>query len=460
MSKAAAATPAPASDPPSRVLTDYVCTLCGCACDDLTLTVEGQRITKVEPPCPAAEAFFLQPRPMFAAPCLVDGKPAEFADAIDRAAAILRDAQAPLVMGFEHATCDAQRAAAALADRLGAVIDPTDTFGQSRSHEAVQTVGAVTATLGEVAARADLVVYWAGGRNPMTTHPRHMERFARRPLIARGTESLQRRVITVGTERTQTAEASDEFLQLRSDGDEAALAVLRALVRGVAVDEASVQSQTGAPIEQWAYLAQRLKMARYAAIFHYGEHAATVTDLVRELHRHTRAVALSLGEPPNAVGAAQVLTWQTGFPASVDFSAGHPVYRPSEASAVKLLECGEVDAALIIAANPLEHYKGAALDRLQSIPTVVIDDRESPTARSAAVAFFTACFGIETAGDVFRSDGVALPLGAALPTPLLQAEQVLQRLGERLPRNPPAPSPLRGGLGRGLKLVHASITTP
>jgi formylmethanofuran dehydrogenase subunit B len=432
MSKTAAGAPKDAGDLTPRSLTDYVCTLCGCACDDLTLTIEGRRITNVEPPCPAAQAFFLPERPMFAAPCLINGKAADFADAVERAAALLRDARAPLLMGFERATVDVQRAAVDVAERLGAGIDPTDSFGRSRSHEAVQTVGAVTATLGEVAARADLVVYWTGSGDPMDSHPRHLERFARRPLVARGTEGLQRRVIAVATQRAKIAAACDEFLALRSDGEAAALAVLQVLVRGIAIDESAVQSQTGAPIEQWAYLAERLKMARYAAIFHHGEQTAAITDLVRELHRHTRAVALPLGGPPNASGAAQVLTWQTGFPASVDLAAGHPVYRPGEATAAKLLERGEVDAAIIIAADPLEHYAGAALDRLQSIPTVVIDYRESETALAADVAFLTACFGIETTGDVYRSDGVALPLRAALTTTLPQAEHVLQQLTKRL----------------------------
>ncbi|MCC6492697.1 MAG: formylmethanofuran dehydrogenase subunit B [Pirellulales bacterium] len=415
-----------------RIVHDIVCTSCGCACDDLKLTVEGRRITRLEPPCPVADAFFLQwdQRALPPADCLVRGKPASLDAAIACAAEILNQAQAPLLMGFERATCDVQRAAVEIADRLGAAIDSTDYLGRSRWRIAPQTAGCVTATLGEVAARADLVVYW--NVDPLISHPRHMERFVRRPLTARGTEGLQRRIIAVGDHRTETSAASDEYLQIDPGSDSAAVAVLRAVVRGVGLADDSVTPQTGAPLAQWAYLAQRLKTARYAAIFHDSQQAGALAELIRDLHRHTRAVALPLGGPPNEVGAAQVLTWQTGFPSAVDFSAGYPAYQPGEATAAALVERGEVDAALVIAADPLQHYSGAALHRLAAIPTVVFDDRESKTFSSAAVAILTSGFGMETAGEIYRSDGVALPLRAALPTTRPAAENALVQILRRI----------------------------
>ena len=71
-----------------QTLTDYVCTACGCLCDDLTLTVEGRRITRIEPPCPVAAAFFLKERPAPPAAALIDGKPATLEAALARAAEI------------------------------------------------------------------------------------------------------------------------------------------------------------------------------------------------------------------------------------------------------------------------------------------------------------------------------------------------------------------------------------
>jgi formylmethanofuran dehydrogenase subunit B len=426
-------------------VTDYVCTACGCLCDDLTLTVEGRRITRVEPPCPVAAAFFLKDRPAPPAAALIDGKPATVEAALARAAEILQAASAPLLFGLQHATVDAQRAAVALADRLAATIDPTDAHGRSQNHAAIQTLGAVTATLGEVAGRSDLIIYW--NCDPAATHPRHIERIARHPCTTPGEHPTPRRVIVVAPSRNATSKLADESLDLRAGSDLAAFAVVRAILAAPTPeeitidDEANVERHTGAPIAQWAYLAQRLKHARYAAIFYAPDKtdpagpdavAQSITELVRDHHRHARAVALALGEPGNAPGAAQVLAWQTGFPAAVNFAAGYPQSLPGESTAASMLERGETDAAIIIGADPLQPstsaLTAAARNHLQQIPTIVLDDQPTATAQQAAVAIFTPAFGIETAGDVFRCDNIALPLHAAILPNRPTTEELLQRL--------------------------------
>jgi formylmethanofuran dehydrogenase subunit B len=428
-----------------ETLTDYVCTACGCLCDDLTLTVEGRRVTRVEPPCPVAAAFFLKERPELPAAALIDGQPATLDAALARAAEILHAANAPLIFGLQHATVDAQRAAVALADRLGATIDPTDAVGRSQNHAAIQTLGAVTATLGEVASRSDLIIYW--NCDPATTHPRHIERIARHPYTAPGEHPTKRRVIVVAPGRNASTKLADEALTLRTGSDLAALAVVRAIVAAAKPEEIKIENadqverETGAPLAQWAYLAERLKHARYAAIFYAPDKsdpagpdavAQSITQLVRDHHRHTRAVALPLGEPGNAAGAAQVLTWQTGFPSAVNFAAGYPRSLPGESTAAAILDRGETDAALIIAANPLDKREtslsAAAKAHLRKIPAIVLDDHATETTHQAAVAIFTPTFGIETAGSVFRSDNIALPLHAAILPNRPTAEELLQRL--------------------------------
>jgi formylmethanofuran dehydrogenase subunit B len=393
---------------------DFVCTACGCACDDLLLQVDSQRVLSFEPSCPLAESFLLADRVELAA--------VDLEDAIARAAALLRSAQAPLVMGLERATVDAQRAAVAIADPLGAVIDPTDARGRSQSHLAAQTVGVVTATLGEVAARGDLVVYWQC--DPATTHPRHMERFA---------SGAGRRTIVVDSWPSPSAALADEHVLIPVDGGFESLAVLRGLVRGIDFDAEVVESRTGNELDDWRRLAERLQSVRYAAICYGAEaDAAAVTELVRDLHRRTRAVALPLGRAPNAVGASQVLLWQTGFPSAVSFACGYPRYLPREATAAQLLARREVDAALIVGADPLPHLPRGAADWLRSIPTIVLDDRESATMQAATVAIPVAAFGLSTAGDVYRSDGVALPLQAAVASLLPSSAKVLEKLADAI----------------------------
>src|SRR5438067_2060059 len=92
-----------------RVVSNATCTFCGCVCDDMELTVEGDRITKAKNACGLGKAWFLnhhvEERPV----AVVDGKPANLDDAVERAARILAGARYPIVYGLSDTTCEAQR---------------------------------------------------------------------------------------------------------------------------------------------------------------------------------------------------------------------------------------------------------------------------------------------------------------------------------------------------------------
>jgi formylmethanofuran dehydrogenase subunit B len=401
-----------------RVIHDFVCTACGCACDDLAVTVRDERIAAFSPPCPLAAQFLLAERAAAA------DSPAEIAAKVEQAADLLREAKAPLVMGLERATVEAQRHAVALADRVGAVLVPSDDRGVSRSHRAVQTLGAVTATLGEVAQRSDVVLYWQC--DPATTHPRHIDRFASR--------AGQRRIV-VDSWPSPTAALVDDYILIPADSGPACLATLRSAVRGIALDSHGVEEQTGNSLESWLQLAEHLRAARYAAVFTETADDATalaIPQLVRDLHQHTRAVALTLGGAWNAVGAAQVLTWQTGLTGAVSFARGYPQQLEGDALVAGLLSRREVDAALIVAADPFAGLPAAAAAHLRSIPTIVLDDRDTATTAAAKIAIRTAAFGLATGGTTFRSDGVALPLWPALTPRNPPVADVLAQLAEQL----------------------------
>ena len=106
----------------------------------------------------------------------IDGQPASVSAALDRAADLLRQADGPLIYGLSRSATPGQRAAIALAERLGAVIDTTASLCHGPSIMALQEVGEVTSTLGEIRNRADLVIFW--GCHPATSHPRHAERYS------------------------------------------------------------------------------------------------------------------------------------------------------------------------------------------------------------------------------------------------------------------------------------------
>ena len=350
---------------------------CGCVCDDIELTTTGPTRT-----CPLGDAWFAEigDRPPVAR---VDGREVSLDEAADAAAAILREARAPLVYGLGGTSVEAQRRGVALAEAAGAVIDVGAATG------AYAAIGSSTATFGEIRDRADLVVLWRA--DPVVTHPRLLERLRLDPSA----------MVVVDSERTATAEAAGTFVEV--DDDFEALWALRGGEAGP--------------------LADRIRGAGHVAFVHGALDELTalaLLSLVRDLARDRHAVTLGLRGAGNARGAEDVLAWQTGFAAPVDFARGFPRESPG---AAELLERGDIDAVLAVAAD-LPHGR--------ELPTVAVDARATATLEAARVAFATAADGIEVAGTAHRMDGVPVPLRAVRAGDRPGIEDVLAVIGGRL----------------------------
>ena len=109
--------------PGLRVVRDATCTFCGCVCDDMELTVEGDRITKAKNACVLGKAWFFNHHIEDRPEALIDGQPAGYDQAMDRAAEILPSARFPLTYGLSDTTLgtDVARPASFLLDREGHV---------------------------------------------------------------------------------------------------------------------------------------------------------------------------------------------------------------------------------------------------------------------------------------------------------------------------------------------------
>src|SRR4051794_9838137 len=96
------------------------CGGCGLVCDDIELA-GGERPIRT---CRLGDVWFAErlsaPPPL----ARIDGREVALGDALAAAAAILRGARSPLVYGLGRTTCEAQRVAAALAEKAGAGIEP------------------------------------------------------------------------------------------------------------------------------------------------------------------------------------------------------------------------------------------------------------------------------------------------------------------------------------------------
>ncbi|MBX3443234.1 MAG: formylmethanofuran dehydrogenase subunit B [Planctomyces sp.] len=436
---AAVAEPAPAPPPELKIVEDATCTFCGCVCDDIDLHVENNRIIEAKRACVLGKAWFynhhIEDRPE----ATIEGRPASYAEAIERAAEILATAHYPVTYGLSDTTIEAQRTAVAITDWIGGIVDTTTSVCHGPSGMAFQSVGEVTCSLGEIRNRANCLIFWGG--NPAESHPRHFTKYSLMPkgeFVPNGRKD--RYAVLIDVRKTKSAKAVDLFLQIKPRSDFELAWALRLLAKGLEPDK-SVERKTGVSIAALRELMERMKSARFGAILFgmgvtmtRGKHmnSEAVLALARDMNRHTRWVAKPMRGHGNVTGADNVVSWSTGYPFGVNLGRGYPRFNPGEYTTTDLLARGEADAALIIASDPMSNFSQAARDHLAKIPVVCLDPKFSDTARAATVAFTTATYGICAPGTVYRMDDVPIPLRPALDTHYWSDLAVLKALERRV----------------------------
>ena len=390
------------------------CLGCGCACDDIQLRVEANLIREARHACALGEQWFGDG----AVPSrtLVDGRDAAVDDALDIAAALLRRAARPLVYLAPDISCEAQRAAIALADLLHATIDSITSATTLRAMLASQEIGRASATLGEIRNRADVVVFW--GVDPSRRYPRFWTRYAPEPSGTHVDGRRDRIVIAVDVGSARGPEDADQRVAVMADREVSLLAELTSLIArpndGVAVPPA----------------VEAILRAKYVALVADAEpddterrdegRSSALTAFAQALNGPTRCAHIVLRGGGNRSGADACLTAQTGYPTAVDFSRGHPRYRPHDHAAARI-DRGRVDAAAIVGSAsriPLP------LARLTHVPTIIIGPRATAIEVPVRVAVDTGVAGIHESGTAVRMDDVPLPLAGAIAGPPAAAEIV------------------------------------
>jgi formylmethanofuran dehydrogenase subunit B len=412
-----------------RIIEDVACPGCELVCDDLSLVVEGERITEVRGGCERGNAWYEGSGESRDEGPTILGTPARLDAAIDRAAALLASAKSPVVWGLAGASIEAQRVAVAIADRIGAVIgiEGDDPEGL----RAFQRIGEVSASFGEIKDRADLIVYDAADSPRIPA--RFRERFADDAtgrFVPDGRTG--RTVVWLGPIGFAESCTPDLVVEVAAANQVAFYAALRALVLGVSLDAGTVERATGVPLRSLVELTDRLKRATYGAFVLHASTKPVETEvklaLVRDLNAHTRFVAVHAGgSHVNSAGAKSVLAWQAGAAGDVDFGRGYPRHVPRDGVRERVGRC-EVDAALIVSDTALPGG-----DDL-SFPCVLIHDggSRSPLDHAVEVRFPTARLGVDEGGSVARADGVMLPLRPPFPGRKTTQVEVLRAIEAKI----------------------------
>jgi formylmethanofuran dehydrogenase subunit B len=421
-----------------RVVEDFACTACGCVCDDLRLTVAGDRIVRAERACSLAEPWLLRQNSDSPPVAEIDGAPVALERAVAHAGSLLGQASFPLIYGLARASTEGQCAAVALAEALGATIDTTASLCHAPSVIAQQQLGKPTCTLGEVRNRAEVVVFW--GSDPVTTHPRHWERYSVEPTGRFVAGRRARYVVVADTTRTASAAEADLFVPIQPGEHFEALHALHALIRGALPP---AHDRLGAPAPLLAELARRMQAARSGVMFFgvglaQGEvghcNVQALLRLVANLNGPGRWHAMRMRVQGNVVGADTVLLWQTGYPFAVNLARGYPRYNPGEFSVQGLLERGEPDLCLLVGSETLGWLSEQARGHLSRIPTIVLDPPGVESPLSGTVRIRIAVPGVHVGGTAYRMDGVPIPLRAALASRYPTDKEVLSAIRTALPQ--------------------------
>jgi formylmethanofuran dehydrogenase subunit B len=412
------------------------CLGCGCACDDIQLHVEANRIVDARNACALGAQWFGDGRVPSRA--VVDGRDVSVDDALTAAAAILNGASRALVYLAPNVSCEAQRASIAIADALHATIDSVTSSTVMHTVLAAQEAGRASATLGEIRNRADVVVFW--GVDPVLGYPRFWTRYAPQPSGVHVGGRKDRTVIAVDVGSARGPEDADVRLTVMPDREVATLTELTAAVavsddRGASLVRLAPADLRSAPRSDVTNLLLRGKyIALIADAEPDGQNAArddgrsaALIAFAQALNGPTRCALMMLRAGGNRSGADACLTAQTGYPMAVDFARGYPRYRPYDGAAVRHGR-GGVDALLIVGSAALVP---SALTGSPLIPTIVIGPRATEISVPPVVAIDTGVVGIHEHGTAVRMDEVPLPMAGVI-TGLPATVEMVAALARRL----------------------------
>ena len=412
-----------------NIIKNAVCPGCTLLCDDVTFQVDDQRIQS-DIQCPMAQQWMDWANLKIDAP---QQSTDEVAAAIKHLAACLKDSKMPAIAGLSNLTLQGQQVAWKIADAAGAAL--SNSIGQHAqgSLYALQRQGKVSASLGEVANRGDLLIFWFC--DPAQTHPRLLERLKAK---------CDKTVVVIDSTKTQTAKLADHFIPVKEND---AIEFLSNARRLLSNKDSVTASQAADGVSSKAIKLVELATKCAYGCFIYGHSLTHTADKpvtlghqkwVRRLNDHTRMVSIGLRTDGNGQSAENVMSAFSGYPVAVSQAKGIPEYCGEIWSAGRLLERRQCDFLLLFAGRNLETELASlgtdAQANLAALPKVVIFSGPRPESAllKNAIVLQVAIPGASGSGDFCRLDDVLLPLAALRESKLPTDEEILGRVFEAL----------------------------
>ena len=284
----------------------------------------------------------------------IDGAPVSLDAAAAGAALLLARSRQPLIAGL-GADIAGARAAIALAERVGGVIEHRHSAALLRDLDCLRETGIMLTTPGEARVRADVVLLVGDGLTE--AWPSLTERLLAPPAWPEGVD-VKRRIIWLAPAIGARIGGFEGDIEIWGAERGATLAVnlaaLRARVKNRRIANPRI-ARSALPLSVLDSIATTIKTARFGVAVWTAESLGALEiemlhGLVRDLNDTTRFSTLPLPAPDNGAGVLAACGWTTGFPMRTGFGAGVPIHDPWRFDAERLVASGETDCVLWISA--------------------------------------------------------------------------------------------------------------
>jgi formylmethanofuran dehydrogenase subunit B len=357
----------------------------------------------------------------------IAGAPASLDEAAAAAARLLTRSRQPLIAGM-GTDIDGTRAAIALAERIGGVVDHMHSAALMRDLDCMRETGVMLTTPGEARVRADVVLLVGDGL--AEAWPALNERLLRPPARPNGVD-VGRRIIWLAPVVEATMPGFDGDIEIVAAGRGATLAAnlatLRARVKGRPVAPSGLPSATVDALAA-ALRGARFGVAVWTAARLEPLQLEMLNGLVRDLNEATRFSTLPLAAPDNGAGVLAACGWMTGFPMRTGFGAGAPVHDPWRFDTERLVGSGETDCALWISAfgAPPPNWRA-------SLDFIALCDCPASLAEAPKVQIIVGRPGVDHDAVMHSADtGTLVAETASAPSATPSVASALGRIAARL----------------------------
>jgi formylmethanofuran dehydrogenase subunit B len=357
----------------------------------------------------------------------IAGKPASLDDAIAVAAKLIAASRQTLITGMGTDIAGA-RAAIALAERTGAIVDHMQAGALLHDLEVMRSSGTMMTMPSEARAHAD--AWLIAGPDPDGTLVPFMQQVIEPQQTDAGKLCAGRVFWLCPGRNAGTASMGVPIKQIGRNPAElpALLAVLRARHAGRPSGRLAISVKSTDDVLNVLTKAQ-FSVAIWSAAALDPLAIEMLCGLVNDLNAKTRSSTLPLPPADNALGVMQACGWLTGLPTRTGFGRGRPWHDPWLFDSRRLVANAEADCLVWVSA-----YRPAAPPWPDPPVTIALTDRDARFSSPPRIHIAVGRPGRDHGGvDYSAAAGTLAAFAAAQPSETISVADAIARIATALP---------------------------